>query len=142
METVSFVSLVEQLEQVAQGAPEQGAPEQGAPEPTAPPGLAKPKRVRAKVAQKVPVPEPVPEPMEPVPELVPTEPVVIKARAKRAPRPPKVKKPVEVVEYEDELPPPAEPTISNEDILQHLLNHRVRQRVQREQFYQSFVAQF
>ncbi len=81
----------------------------------------------------------VPEPAAPEPAAL------IKAKAKRAPRPQKRKvPPVEVIEYEDEPPTPhaPQPDISNEDILQHLLNHRVRQRVQREQFYQSFVSQF
>jgi len=47
--------------------------------------------------------------------------------------------PVEVIEPEDE---PPEPQLGNDYILQHLLNHRVRQRVQREELYKSFVSQF
>ncbi len=69
-----------------------------------------------------------------------------KVRAKRAPRPPKVKVPkaVEVIEPEEDFEEPVaqEFILSNDNILQHLLNHRVRQRVQREQLYKSFVSQF
>ena len=68
-----------------------------------------------------------------------------KVRAKRAPRPPKVKVPkaVEVSEPEEDFEEAApELILSNDNILQHLLNHRVRHRVQREQLYKSFVSQF
>jgi hypothetical protein len=72
----------------------------------------------------------------------------LKVKAKRAPRPPRVKihKAVEVVEYASDTPdtPPNPPDfqLSNDNILQHLLNHRMRQRVQREEMYRSFVSQF
>jgi hypothetical protein len=59
----------------------------------------------------------------------------------------KVPKPVEVVEYESDTPPSPpglgpDFQLSNGNILQHLLNHRMRQRVQREEMYRSFVSQF
>jgi hypothetical protein len=56
---------------------------------------------------------------------------------------------VEVVEYEsEEEPEPARPApkpellLTSDNILQHLLTHRMRQRAQREEMYKSFVSQF
>jgi hypothetical protein len=164
METISFESLVEQLgvdppkakpkrvrkAQVKAPAPEapaleeQEAPEQEAPEQEAP-------------EQEAPEQEAVEPALPPAPEDPEPEAEFAVVKAKRAPRPRKIairaprtraQVPLEQVPLEQEahIPeapeaPHAEP-LSNDNILQHLLNHRMRQRVQREELYKSFVSQF
>ena len=105
--------------------------------PLADPALEEPE-VREPEVQEPEVQEP--EVREPKPKRVRAKAPKEPTRRVRAPRPSRAKQmPVEVIEPEDE---PPEPQLGNDYILQHLLNHRVRQRVQREELYKSFVSQF
>jgi len=158
-ETVSLVPLADPATL--------GEVEAQAPDPLVapdPPVAAKPKRVRAKAAPRVKVqasrapevlaPEVLaPEVLAPevlVPEVLvpeaPEAPPLTPPKKKRAPRPPKMqtaRAPVEIIEpeedSEEEPQLPLEPQYNDDFVLEHLLNHRVRQRVQREAMYKSFV---
>jgi len=91
----------------------------------------------------VPTPTPAPDVEVPTPTPAPDVEVFTPVPVKRKPRPAKVvavREPVEVIRSVEVIDP--EPLLTDGAILQHMLNHRVRQRVQREEMYTHFVANF